>query len=75
MVLLPQAADQFENAAQVAALGAGLALLPEEVDEESLLTSVATLLADASYAEHARAVADEIAAMPAAADVAAMLSA
>ena len=75
MVLLPQAADQFENAAQVAALGAGLALLPEEVDEESLLTSVATLLADASYAEHARAVADEIARMPAAADVAAMLSA
>jgi UDP:flavonoid glycosyltransferase YjiC (YdhE family) len=62
-LLLPQGADQFENADQLVALGAGLALLPAAVTEESVRDAVVELLANPSYRSNARRIAGEIAAM------------
>jgi UDP:flavonoid glycosyltransferase YjiC (YdhE family) len=70
-LFLPQGADQFVNAEAVTAGGAGLRLLPGEVTADSVSEKAAALLADASVAGIARGVAQEIAAMPSPADVAA----
>lgn len=64
MLLLPRGADQFENAEACVEAGAGLALLPDEVSPDAVREAVLTLLEEPSYAAAARAVADEIAAMP-----------
>jgi UDP:flavonoid glycosyltransferase YjiC (YdhE family) len=75
MVLVPQAADQFENAAQCAELGAGLVLMPGEVSPSAVHDAVATLLAEPAHRARARALAEEIAAMPHPREVAARLAA
>lgn len=64
MLLLPQGADQFENAAACAAAGAGIALLPGEQSPGNLRAALAELLAEPRYAESAHEIAREIAAMP-----------
>ena len=64
ILLVPQGADQFENAAQVEELGAGVRLLPDDLTMETARSALQSLLADASYRDRARNVADEIAAMP-----------
>ena len=74
-LLVPQGADQFDNAGRCAELAAGLVLMPGEVSAEAVRGAVATLLADASYRESARRLAGEIAAMPHPHDVAARLAA
>lgn len=61
---LPQAADQFLNAAAVARAGAGLAIAPEQVDAASVADASRRLLGDERFAVGARRVAAEIAAMP-----------
>jgi UDP:flavonoid glycosyltransferase YjiC (YdhE family) len=61
---LPQAADQFLNAAAVARAGAGLAIPPEEVDAASVGDATRRLLDDDSFGVQARRLADEIEAMP-----------
>ena len=70
---LPQAADQFINAAAVARSGAGLAIAPGQVDPAAVGDAVQRLLDDAAFRLVARLVADEIASMPSPDDVARVL--
>lgn len=63
-LLVPQGADQFDNAGRSAELGAGLVLMPGAVTAGAVTEAVATLLREASYRERARAIAAEIGAMP-----------
>jgi hypothetical protein len=69
-VCLPQAADQFLNAEAVARSGTGISLEGEAVDAAAVSGAVDQLLGEPRYGEHARRVAEEIAAMPAAEDAA-----
>ncbi|MEU4447255.1 glycosyltransferase [Actinosynnema sp. NPDC050801] len=69
-LMLPQGADQFANADAVSAAGAGLRLLPGDVDPDAIADHVRTLVRDDEYAGAARAIAEEIARMPSPADVA-----
>jgi UDP:flavonoid glycosyltransferase YjiC (YdhE family) len=73
LVLVPQGADQFENAARVEAAGAGVVVQPEELSGETVRAALRRVLGEPSYAEAARRVAAEIAAMPGAAEVAALV--
>lgn len=61
---LPQAADQFLNAAAVARAGAGLTISPEEADAAGVGDAIRRLLDDSGFRVQARRVADEIASMP-----------
>jgi UDP:flavonoid glycosyltransferase YjiC (YdhE family) len=70
---LPQRADQFLNAAAVARAGAGLAILPAEVDAATIAQATRRLLEEPSFRRAARTVADEIALMPSPDDVAIVL--
>jgi UDP:flavonoid glycosyltransferase YjiC (YdhE family) len=69
---LPQGADQFLNAAAIAAAGAGLSIPPEQITSDAVAEAVSRLLADASFR---RAVRQSIDSMPTAADVAPTLEA
>lgn len=71
-VCLPQGADQPVNAAQVARLGAGLALGPG-AGAESIRAAVLRVLDDPSFAAAARVLQREIAAIPGPAEVLASL--
>jgi UDP:flavonoid glycosyltransferase YjiC (YdhE family) len=70
---LPQAADQFLNAAAGARTGAALALPPGAADAESIRAAVRRLLEEPSFAEAARTMTAELDAMPSPADVAVVL--
>jgi MGT family glycosyltransferase len=63
MLMLPQAADQFENALVCQEIGAALVLMPGELSPDSVHSAVATLLDDPTYTENARRVATEISRM------------
>ena len=69
-VCLPQAADQFFNAAACAKAGAGIALPPDAHTAEAVSDAVEKLLTEGTYREAARRVSGEIAAMPSPAEVA-----
>ena len=69
-VALPQFDDQLENADAVHRSGAGLALPLDEATPLRVLRSCEEVLGDPRFASNARAVAAEIAAQPAPADVA-----
>jgi len=69
MLLLPQAADQFENAAACAASGAAIGLRPGAVTVDAVRTAVRSLLDDTAPRAVAEAVAREIASMPSPTDV------
>lgn len=73
LLLLPAGADQFDNAFACAEAGAAIVLLPHEVDEASLREALERLLAEPSFAAAAQELADEIAALPGAAEAAAAL--
>lgn len=64
VVSLPRGADQFGNAAQVARRGAGLTLGPDAATPPAIVDAVRSVLTDPAYATAARALAEEIAAMP-----------
>jgi UDP:flavonoid glycosyltransferase YjiC (YdhE family) len=64
LLLVPQSADQFDNAAQAAHIGAARVLLPNELSADAARASVLTLLEKRSFRESAARVAAEIAAMP-----------
>ncbi|MCM2414283.1 hypothetical protein LNW71_22790 [Streptomyces sp. RKAG290] len=66
-LVLPQLADQFAHATQVAATGAGLALhtAPEQDDPERITLALAELLADPGYAKAAGELRREMEMMPA----------
>ena len=75
LVLLPQGANQFTNAERCAALGAGVRLLPREIDAASVRTAVRMVLEDPAYRRRAGEVAEEIRRMPAPAEVVRLLEA
>ena len=73
-LVLPQGADQFANADALTGLGVGRSLVgPAAADVDALVGAARALLADGPERAAARALAVEIAAMPAPADVAARL--
>ncbi|RPF19900.1 glycosyltransferase [Myceligenerans xiligouense] len=74
LVVVPQGADQFLQAAVVGAAGAGIAVPPGPDVPQAVANAVGTLRTDAAYADTARAVAEQIAAMPSPVDVAAQLA-
>jgi UDP:flavonoid glycosyltransferase YjiC (YdhE family) len=75
LVVVPQGADQFIQADRVAASGAGLALPPGAATPEAVAEAAAAVLADSAFHTIARAIAEQIAAMPSPDDVAAQLEA
>ncbi|MGZ8737920.1 MAG: glycosyltransferase [Nocardioides sp.] len=73
-VVLPQGADQFVNAARIAEVGAGRALQGDDFTAAAVAAAVGEMLPDDSPERRiARAVAEEIAAMPHPADVVPLL--
>jgi UDP:flavonoid glycosyltransferase YjiC (YdhE family) len=64
MLVLPQGADQWNNAERVAAAGAGRALLREQVALDTIGDGIAAILTEPSYRHAATKVQDEIRAMP-----------
>jgi UDP:flavonoid glycosyltransferase YjiC (YdhE family) len=73
MLLLPHAADQFENAQACAVLGAATVLMPNELTPEAVVLAVSALLEDSGARAAAERIAQEIAAMPSARQVVADL--
>ena len=72
--MLPQGADQFVNAARIAEVGAGRALQGDDFTSSAVAAAVGDMLPDDSPERRvARAVAEEIAAMPHPADVVPLL--
>jgi UDP:flavonoid glycosyltransferase YjiC (YdhE family) len=69
-LLIPQAADQFLNAAAGAGAGAGIEIAPDSISAAVVEERITELLADPAYREAAQRVSDEIAAMPGPDDVA-----
>ena len=61
---LPQAADQFGNARQCAAAGAGLCLVPAEVTAEAVLDAASRLLTEPAFSTRSRELRNEMRAMP-----------
>lgn len=72
---LPQAADQFLNAAAVARARAGLVIAPGDVDAAAVGDAIRRLLDDGRFHARAQQVADEIASMPSPDDVVRVLEA
>jgi UDP:flavonoid glycosyltransferase YjiC (YdhE family) len=72
---LPQAADQFINAAAIARAGAGLTIPPEAVGATAVGEAVHRLLDDDTFRVHARRLANEISLMPSPDEVATVLQA
>lgn len=64
MLLVPQSADQFENAGQVESLGAGLSILPDDLTPAAARSALERLLTAPAYRAGSQKVAAEIAAMP-----------
>ena len=73
LVITPQGADQFIQAERVAAAGAGIALLPGDATPLAVTAAMHALLSGASISRAAAAIAQEIASMPDAVEVAAIL--
>lgn len=70
LLVLPRFADQFDNATSAADVGAARVLMPDELSEKTIRESVTALLADRSYRHAAHSLAEEIATMPPAEQVA-----
>jgi MGT family glycosyltransferase len=71
LVLVPQGADQFDNARACERAGAARVLLPDQVTPAAVREAVRTVLRDdSSERAAARSLAAEIAAMPSAVEVA-----
>lgn len=70
---IPQAADQFANAAACSAAGAGIAMT-ENVTAESVRTALAQIITNPTFRVAANKVAAEIGAMPSADEVVAALT-
>ena len=63
LVILPQGADQFENAARCERAGAAVVLPPDAVTAEAVAAAVRLVLSEPAYAEAARVIAAEFAEM------------
>jgi UDP:flavonoid glycosyltransferase YjiC (YdhE family) len=64
VVVVPINADQPRNAARCEALGVGRAVTPGSRTPEAIRDAVREVLTDARYAERARALGEEMAALP-----------
>jgi UDP:flavonoid glycosyltransferase YjiC (YdhE family) len=64
LLLLPQGADQFDNAWACGAVGAARYLMPDEVTPEAVRAGVVALLEDPACRQGAERLAREIAGMP-----------
>ncbi len=64
LVCLPRGADQFGNAVQIARIGAGITLLPNQVSAEAIRDATRSVLDDDSYAAAAVSVKAEIERLP-----------
>ena len=64
LLLLPQGANQFENAERCAALGVGIRLLPEQVSAAAVRDGVRALFDEPGYRNRAKQLAAEIERMP-----------
>ena len=73
--MVPQGADQWSNAQQVVAAGAGQRLMRDELSVAAVRDCVTSLLSDPSYRHAASSIKDEIRAMPSATDALAGLEA
>ena len=71
MLMLPRAADQYENARACAAAGAAHVLLPDQCDQASLAAGLRAVLFEPALRAGAAAIREEIAGMPGPDDVAA----
>jgi len=60
LVLVPQAADQFDNAARAEAAGAAIVLRPDELGVDALRTAIRRVLEEPSFAGGVRPIAAEI---------------
>jgi UDP:flavonoid glycosyltransferase YjiC (YdhE family) len=60
LVLVPQAADQFDNAARAEAVGAAVVLRPGDVTPDAVRAALGRVLGAPEFAEAARRVAGEI---------------
>ncbi len=70
LLLVPQGADQFDNAARCERAGAALVLLPDELTPEAVRAALRRLLGEPSFRAGAERVAAELAAMPTAGEAA-----
>ncbi len=68
LLVLPQGADQWNNAERVAATGAGRRLLRDEVTVDAIRDGITTMLGEPTYRHAATNVQDEIRAMPSASE-------
>jgi UDP:flavonoid glycosyltransferase YjiC (YdhE family) len=68
---LPESADNFTNATLLAEAGAAQVLMPRELTGAAVRSSLRTVLGAVTYRQRAPRLADETAAMPSPADVAA----
>ena len=75
LLMVPQGADQWSNAQQVVAAGAGQRLMRDELSVVAVRDCVTSLLSDPSYRHAASSIKDEIRAMPSATDALAGLEA
>jgi MGT family glycosyltransferase len=66
LVVVPQGADQFDNAALCEAAGAAVTVPPKEASAERIRAALERVLEEPSFAEAAGRIAAEIAAMPSA---------
>ncbi|HEX3316901.1 MAG TPA: nucleotide disphospho-sugar-binding domain-containing protein [Solirubrobacteraceae bacterium] len=73
LVVVPLGFDQRYHARRCEALGVGRAVPPQQRSAESIRDAVGAVLADRGYAERARGIAGELAALPGAAHAVALL--
>lgn len=64
LVLVPQGADQFENAVRVEDAGAGIVVMPEDLTGGAVRSALHRVLDEPSFSNAARRIAAEIASMP-----------
>lgn len=73
-LILPRGADNFHNAVLAQGTGVALTLTPDEVTGQAVADAVTLLLTESEFAVRARAVRDEITAMPSPHEVLAQLT-
>jgi len=69
-LMLPRAADQYENAHACRSFGAARMLIPAQLTVDLLAAELQLVLSDQSYAERARLVREQIITLPTPAEVA-----
>ena len=71
LVVVPQGADQFENAARYERVGVAVVVTPADLGADAVRAALRRVMSDAAYAAAARAVAEEFAELPSPDEVAA----